>query len=165
MLVHLIVENFKNIDNNLAIHLLTWAMIFDILTGYAKSIIWGVTDSNVGWKGLIKHALVFTFFLILYPYAGAFGWAQFVNILSMIYVGNYVISIMENFGVMGIYVPKFLENKVKTEIKRYEQMAENLIVEKTNEITKRDDNSINIETTIDNELPINKDSTNNEEEK
>ena len=165
MLVHLIIENFKNIDNNLAIHLLTWVMIFDILTGYAKSIIWGVTDSNVGWKGLIKHALVFTFFLILYPYAGAFGWAQFVNILSMIYVGNYVISIMENFGVMGIYVPKFLENKIKTEIKRYEQMAENLIVEKTNEITKRDDNSINIETTIDNELPINKDSTNNEEEK
>lgn len=164
-MVELIIENFKQIDDNLAIHLLTWMMVFDIITGYAKSIVWGVTDSNVGWKGLIKHALVFAFFLILYPYAQVFGWAQFVNILSMIYAGNYVISIMENFGVMGIYVPKFLENKVKAEIKRYEQMAENLIVEKTNEITKRDDNSINIETTIHNELPINKDSTNNEEEK
>ena len=64
----------------------------------------------------------------------------------MIYAGNYVISIMENFGVMGIYVPKFLENKVKAEIKRYEQMAENLIVEKTNETIKKDDGTItNIE--------------------
>lgn len=142
----LIIENFKHIDDNLAIHLLTWTMVFDILTGYAKSVVWGVTDSNVGWKGLIKHALVFSFFLILFPYAQAFGWAQFVNILVIIYSGNYCLSIMENFGVMGIYVPKFLENKVKAEIKRYEQMAENLIVEKTNETIKKDDGTItNIE--------------------
>ncbi len=150
--MHLIIENFKNIDDNLAIHLLTWTMVFDIITGYAKSIVWGVTDSNVGWKGLIKHALVFSFFLILFPYAQAFGWAQFVNILVIIYSGNYCLSIMENFGVMGIYVPKFLENKVKAEIKRYEQMAENLIVEKTNETIKQNepnvDNTINIETHI-----------------
>lgn len=150
--MNLILENFQQIGDNLAVQILFWTMLFDIGTGYAKSVVWKVTDSNVGWKGLIKHALVFSFFLILYPYAEVFGWAQFVNILSMIYAGNYVISIMENFGVMGIYVPKFLENKIKAEIKRYEQMAENLIVEKTNETIKQNepnvDNTINIETHI-----------------
>ena len=126
--MEIIVNNFQNIDNNLAMHVLMWSMLFDIATGYAKSVVWKVTDSNVGWKGLIKHALVFSFFLILYPYAEAFGWSQFVTIIAYIYSGNYLLSILENFGVMGIYVPEFLENKVKAEIQRYEELAENLII-------------------------------------
>ena len=32
---------------------------------------------------------------------------------------NYVLSIMENLAVMGVYMPKFLRAKVLDEMKRY----------------------------------------------
>ena len=141
----LILKSFQQIGDNLAVHILFWTMLFDIGTGYAKSVVWKVTDSNVGWKGLIKHSLVFSFFLILLPYADAFGWLQFANILIIIYAGNYVLSILENFGVMGIYVPEFLENKVKAEIQRYEKMAEKIIANETRMVVEEQEVKTNNE--------------------
>lgn len=141
----LILKSFQQIGDNLAVQILFWTMLFDIGTGYAKSVVWKVTDSNVGWKGLIKHALVFSFFLILLPYANAFGWLQFANILIVLYAGNYVLSILENFGVMGIYVPEFLENKVKAEIQRYEEMAEKIIANETRVVVEEQEVKTNNE--------------------
>ena len=37
---------------------------------------------------------------------------------------NYSLSILENVGVMGVYVPKFLKSKIQAELKRYEDKLE-----------------------------------------
>lgn len=108
--------------NNTVLWMLVAVITFDYITGVIKGALWKVNDSQVGMKGLIKHGLVLAGFLVAYPFASIMDATGVVNIVAILYILNYVISIIENFGVMGVYVPPFLENKVKSEITRYEKM-------------------------------------------
>lgn len=112
------------------IHILLFLIVFDFITGYSKAIFWKVTDSTIGLKGITKHIVTF----ILYFAIGTF--TKFINnfglgqIFLIIICLNYFISILENCGTMGIYVPKFLSVKVAQEIKRYEDKL--IIASETN---------------------------------
>lgn len=93
----------------------------DFFTGYLKAIIWKVADSWIGLKGIVKH--ITTFFI--YFFIGAFF--HYIDSFTMgklflvIICLNYSLSILENVGVMGVYVPKFLKTKIQAELKRYEE--------------------------------------------
>lgn len=123
-IVHNLAMSMYDLADNVFMWGLVIAITFDYITGMAKSMIWKVNDSQVGIKGLVKHALILLAFLTVYPFAGLFQITAMVNIVAMLYIASYVLSIIENFGVMGIYVPSFLENKIKSEIKRYEKQLE-----------------------------------------
>lgn len=128
---------FQALMHNYVFVALIGVIVFDYLTGVAKAYIWKVGDSQVGLKGLTKHGLVMLAFFLVYPFAGVFNGEAFVHVAALLYIMNYLLSILENFGVMGIYVPKFLENKIKAEIARYEnQLDEGLtakqLAEKSN---------------------------------
>ena len=97
-------------------------VLFDFVTGYLKSIINKVTSSDIGTKGVIKHTSTIAFyFCVILSYL----------ILTMV-VLTYLTSILENLGVMGVYVPPFLKNRVESEKKKYEKML-NESEEKQNE--------------------------------
>lgn len=115
-MIHLI---FESTSRNDYIFFLLILILIDFLTGNAKAWKWKVSDSSVGLKGIIKHSLTFLFYFLLLAF---FKYVQMEDI-GMIFIYlilfNYVLSIMENLAVMGIYIPKFLRAKVLNELKRY----------------------------------------------
>lgn len=100
-------------------------IFFDFFTGFLKAWKWKVTDSWTGLKGVIKHTCTFLFYYIVavfLSYVNAFALGQILLIIINLY---YVLSIMENLAVMGIYIPKFMKARVQEELKRYSEKLEN----------------------------------------
>lgn len=97
-------------------------VLFDFLTGYLKSWKWKVTSSDVGTKGVIKHTLTFMFYSIVI-FGGYYLKSVFVShsLLTLVML-TYTTSIFENLGVMGVYVPAFIKNRVQREIRKYQAM-------------------------------------------
>ena len=93
----------------------------DFFTGYLKAILWKVADSWVGLKGIVKHITTFFIYFFIgafFHYIGSFTTGQLFLVIICL---NYSLSILENAGVMGVYVPKFLKAKIQAELKRYEE--------------------------------------------
>lgn len=97
---------------------------FDFATGLLKAYVWKVADSWIGLKGFVKHSITFLFYFFLGAfchYVENFGLGQ----IFLFYIcWNYVLSIIENIGVMGVKVPSIVKFKVIEEIKRYEEKIE-----------------------------------------
>lgn len=94
-------------------------IFFDFLTGFLKAWKWKVTDSWIGLKGVIKHTCTFLFYYmvtVFLSYVNAMALGQILLIIINLY---YVLSIMENLAVMGVYIPKFMRARVQEEMKRY----------------------------------------------
>jgi toxin secretion/phage lysis holin len=97
-------------------------VLFDFITGYLKSVVNKVTSSQIGTKGVIKHTstIGFYFFVVFLGYY--FNNVSLTYLILTMVVLTYLTSILENLGVMGVYVPQFLKNKVESEKKKYEKM-------------------------------------------
>ena len=101
-------------------HILLLLIGLDFFTGYLKAILWKVADSWVGLKGIVKHITTFFIYFFVgafFQYINSFGTGQLFLLIICL---NYSFSILENVGVMGVYVPKFLKTKIQAELKRYE---------------------------------------------
>ena len=94
-------------------------ILIDFLTGNAKAWKWKVSDSSVGLKGIIKHSLTFLFYFLLLAFFKYIQMEEIGMIFIYLILYNYVLSIMENLAVMGVYIPTFLRAKVLNEMKRY----------------------------------------------
>lgn len=127
MLNHLLFEISKEahelMENKLFV-VFAVVVAFDYLTGVLKAAGWKVADSSVGMKGLIKHSLVFGGIMLFWLFAESFNMTALATGLTIFYMANYALSIMENFGVMGIWYPQFLKTKVEAELKRYNEQIE-----------------------------------------
>ena len=100
-------------------------ILFDFLTGFLKAWKWKVADSWTGLKGVIKHTCTFLFYYmvaVFLSYVNAMAVGQILLIIINLY---YVLSIMENLAVMGVYIPEFMQARVQEEIKRYLEKLEN----------------------------------------
>lgn len=95
-------------------------IVFDFLTGNLKAWKWKVTDSAVGYKGIIKHTTTFMLYYIIIFIGYYLKISNLTNYLIYMVYLNYAYSILENLAVMGVYIPNFLKAKVKAELKRYE---------------------------------------------
>ena len=99
-------------------------ILFDFITGFLKSWKWKVTDSWVGLKGIIKHTCTFLFYFMVNVFllhVNAMALGQILLIIINLY---YVLSIMENLAVMGVYIPNFMQARVQEEMKRYVEKLE-----------------------------------------
>jgi len=115
-MIHLI---FESTSRNDYIFFLLILILVDFITGNAKAWKWKVSDSSVGLKGIIKHSLTFLFYFLLLAFFKYVKMEDVGMIFIYLILFNYVLSIMENLAVMGIYMPKFLRAKVLDEMKRY----------------------------------------------
>lgn len=113
---------FESTSRNDYIFFLLILIIIDFLTGNAKAWKWKVSDSSVGSKGIIKHSLTFLFYFLLLAFFTYVQMEEIGMIFIYLIIFNYVLSIMENLAVMGVYIPKFLSSKVLNEMKRYNSM-------------------------------------------
>ena len=106
------------------IYILLLLIGLDFITGYLKAILWKVADSWVGLKGIVKHITTFFIYFLIgafFHYINSFSAGQLFLLIICL---NYLLSILENVGVMGVYVPKFLKAKIQAELKRYEEKLE-----------------------------------------
>ena len=110
---------FESTSRNDYIFFLLILILIDFLTGNAKAWKWQVSDSSVGLKGIIKHSLTFLFYFLLLAFFKYVKMEDIGMIFIYLILFNYVLSIMENLAVMGVYMPKFLKAKVLDEMKRY----------------------------------------------
>ena len=115
-MIHLI---FESTSRNDYIFFLLILILVDFITGNAKAWKWNVSDSSVGLKGIIKHSLTFLFYFLLLAFFKYVQMEEIGMIFIYLILFNYVLSIMENLAVMGVYMPKFLRAKVLDEMKRY----------------------------------------------
>lgn len=99
-------------------------ILFDFITGFLKAWKWKVTDSWTGLKGVIKHTCTFIFYYfvaVFLTYIQAMALGQILLIIINLY---YLLSIMENLGVMGVFIPKFMTARVQAELKKYTTQLE-----------------------------------------
>lgn len=119
------IEKFSALVSNNYFIVFMVLVLFDYVTGVAKATIWKVTDSDASIKGIIRHTIVLISVALIWVGCQLFNAEYLAFTINIMYCLNYALSILENFGVMGIYVPKFLQNKIQAEINRYEQQLEN----------------------------------------
>ena len=110
---------FESTSRNDYIFFLLILILIDFITGNAKAWKWKVSDSSVGLKGIIKHSLTFLFYFLLLAFFKYVQMEEIGMIFIYLILFNYVLSIMENLAVMGVYIPNFLKAKVLNEMKRY----------------------------------------------
>ena len=119
------IEKFSALVSNNYFIVFMVLVLFDYVTGVTKATIWKVTDSDASIKGIIRHTIVLISVALIWVGCQVFNAEYLAFTINIMYCLNYALSILENFGVMGIYVPKFLQNKIQAEINRYEQQLEN----------------------------------------
>ena len=80
--------HFQSMEDNPLIWLFVWAVIIDIVTGFAKSLVTKRTTSTKGITGLIKHGVLTLVILTLYPMLDANG-MSFYKLLHIILCSIY----------------------------------------------------------------------------
>ena len=114
-------------------------VLFDWITGITKALFWKVADSQVGKKGIARHTLTLLAILFVWVVCNFLQSPAIAMMVTFMYGANYLLSILENFGVIGIYVPAFLEARVNEEKKRYEKLLEQALGSKKDKGENKDD--------------------------
>lgn len=105
-------QHFQGMEDNQIIWLFVWVVIIDIVTGFAKSVIAHHTTSSKGTAGLIKHGILLLVTLTLYPMLELNGMKNAADTFVGFYIMFYAVSIIENWGQMGLPVPEWLKKYI-----------------------------------------------------
>lgn len=105
-------QHFQGMEDNQIIWLFVWVVIIDIVTGFAKSVITHHTTSSKGTAGLIKHGILLLVTLTLYPMLELNGMKNAADTFVGFYIMFYAVSIIENWGQMGLPVPEWLKKYI-----------------------------------------------------
>lgn len=106
--LHNLVEAFASLTQTYEIHVLTWFIGFDILTGLAKGFVGKKANSTKSTAGIIKHLLVVLMVYTVYPYLAIVQAKAIATAFIYFFIACYGISIVENWGQLGLPMPKFV---------------------------------------------------------
>lgn len=106
------IQHFRGMEDNRLIWLFVWVVIIDIITGFARSLVAHHTTSSKGTSGLIKHGVLLLVMLTLYPMLDANGMKSAADTFVTFYVLFYAVSIIENWGQMGLPLPDWLKKYI-----------------------------------------------------
>lgn len=89
-------------------------VIVDYLTGLLASAVEGKLSSRIGYRGIAKKLMIFCLVAVGHLVDKAIGDGSAVqNAIIFFYLGNELLSIIENAGRSGLPVPKQLQNAVE----------------------------------------------------
>lgn len=108
-------------DLSMPFYILLIFMIIDFVSGLILSGIFkkstktenGGLSSSVGWKGLIKKCLILVMVIIANQLDILLQVNYIRNVVIIGFATNELISIVENMGLMGIYIPKPIEKAIE----------------------------------------------------
>lgn len=72
----------------------------------------GTLESRAGWKGLCRKGVTLLFVLVAHRLDMAIGVDYIRNAVIIGFMANELISIVENAGLMGIPIPKVIQNAI-----------------------------------------------------
>ena len=84
----------------------------------------GALESRTGWKGLCKKGMSLVFVLIGHRLDLEMGTSYIRDAVCIAFIVNELISIVENAGLMGFYIPPVIVNTI------------DILKNKSNKITK-----------------------------
>lgn len=99
---------------DIALEVLLVVMVLDYITGLLKAWVNGTLDSRIGKKGIVKKIGYLTLVVLavcLDHLAGETGAIR--TLVIYFFVANEGISIVENWGAIGLPLPKVLINKLE----------------------------------------------------
>lgn len=102
-------------DWDTALIVLAIFVVFDYITGVLVAWINNSLNSEVGFKGLAKKALILIVLVVavcLDRLLGNTGWV-FRTLVCYFYIANEGISILENAGNLGLPIPTRLRNALE----------------------------------------------------
>lgn len=106
-----LLSEFKNLVSNVYIQIFVWIVIADIITGICKGIAGKEANSTKGLMGVVKHLLVVGLVLVAYPYLKIMNFEGVATAFVLSYIAVYGISVIENLGQLGVYVPDFVKDR------------------------------------------------------
>ncbi|MCX7829240.1 MAG: phage holin family protein [Thermanaerothrix sp.] len=80
-------------------------MVLDYLTGVIAAYQEKKLDSNVGWKGITRKALIFVIVALAHLLDTALGQELFRGLVIWFYIANEGLSVVENLGRAGVPIP------------------------------------------------------------
>lgn len=106
---------------DLALQVLVTFMVLDYVTGVITGYINKEIDSKVGFKGILRKALILIVLIVgvLLDRLIGQGWI-FRTLVCYFFIANEGISILENIGKCGIPLPKALIEKLN-QLKDYNE--------------------------------------------
>ncbi|HFI0186770.1 TPA: phage holin family protein [Streptococcus suis] len=82
----------------------------DIISGLVKGVVNKRANSTKGLLGIVKHFLVVLLVYTFYPYLVLLGAKPLAIAFVAFFIGVYGISVVENYGQLGLPMPVFLKN-------------------------------------------------------
>lgn len=103
---------FGKID--IAIQVLLFCIVVDYITGMIKAYVVGELDSKIGLKGILKKVGYLTIVALAYQIDRLTGNTDIIRTaVSYFFVVNEALSILENWGKIGLPIPEVLINKIE----------------------------------------------------
>lgn len=90
------------------IHVFSILIVLDIASGFVKGFYNKKANSTKGLLGIVKHFLVVLLVYTFYPYLVLLGAKPLAFAFVAFFIGAYGISVMENYGQLGLPMPNFL---------------------------------------------------------
>lgn len=100
-----LLQQIKHLPDNALIIGFILCVIADVITGYTRAAFVRKTNSTKGLFGLIKHTLVLILVIAAYPFLCSLGFDWLAQTIVWGFVLNYLTSITENWGEMGLWLP------------------------------------------------------------
>lgn len=89
-------------------------VIIDYVTGLLASGIEGKLSSKIGFRGIAKKLMIFVLVAVGHLVDKAIGDGSMIqNAIVFFYLGNELLSIIENAGRTGLPVPEQIKNAVQ----------------------------------------------------
>lgn len=114
---------------DIALRTLVLCMGIDYVTGLIVAGVFksspktqsGALQSKAGFKGLLKKSMILIIILIAYRLDRVLDSEFIRNGVILAYLANEIISIIENAGLMGLYVPPILKKGIDLLAKQTER--------------------------------------------
>lgn len=106
----ILLESIYQTTHNWLIHIFVVLVLLDILSGTAKAFRQKVGSSNKGLAGVIKHLLVVMLVITSDIYLPIIGFSAYANIFTGSFVVQYLISVTENLGQLGVDLPPIVKD-------------------------------------------------------
>ena len=84
----------------------------------------GALESKAGWKGLCRKCMTLLFVLIAYRLDLALGVSYIRDAVIIAFIGNELISLVENAGLMGVPLPAVITKAIDILQKKAEKDGE-----------------------------------------
>ena len=105
-------ESIKELPNNIYIHIFMVSIMLDIFSGIVKAVKQKRLNSSVGLNGMLRHLLIIFVVIVFCVYMPVLGLENYIVWVIGYFILQYVVSIIENLGEIGVPLPTNLKEIV-----------------------------------------------------